>query len=92
VGGPRQRSPLRAAADDEFDLLLTIDKNMEHQQNLTQLPLAIVQMDAPRGRLQHLLPFLPAVLTLLSAPLEPALYVVAANGTVTLVTAPRPKP
>jgi hypothetical protein len=49
-------------------------------------------MDAPRGRLQHLLPFLPAVLTLLSAPLEPALYVVAANGTVTLVTAPRPKP
>jgi hypothetical protein len=54
--------------------------------------LAIVQMDAQRRRLQHLLPFLPAVLTLLSAPLTPALYLVAADGTVTRVTAPRPKP
>jgi hypothetical protein len=83
---------LRAAADDGLDLLLTIDKNMEHQQNLLRLPLAIVQMDAQRRRLQHLLPFLPAVLTLLSAPLTPALYLVAADGTVTRVTAPRPKP
>jgi predicted nuclease of predicted toxin-antitoxin system len=83
---------LRAAADDEFDRLLTVDKNMEYQQNLRKLPIAIVQLDAPSSAIGRLIPFLPATLALLSAPLAPALYVIAADGTVTLVTDPRPKP
>ncbi len=84
---------LRAAADEAFDLLLTIDKNMEYQQNLLKLPIPIVQMDASSSALATLLPFLPATLALLAAgTLKPALYIVAADGSVTSMSAPRPKP
>ena len=83
---------LRTAANDGFGLLLTIDKNMEYQQNLRALPLPIVMLDGGSNDLADLLPFLPAVLTLLSAPLTPALYAIAADGTVARLTAPRPKP
>ena len=84
---------LRAAADDGFDLLLTIDKAMEHERNLSRLPLPIVQLDAKSPKIGDLRPFLPAVLALLAAgPLAPALYVIAADGAVTVLTAPRPKP
>jgi uncharacterized protein (DUF433 family) len=80
---------LRAVADDGFDLLLTVDKAMEYEQNLTTLPIPIVHMDAPSTRLPDLLPFLPATLALLATPLTPALYVVAADGTVTRLIPPR---
>ena len=53
---------LRAATDAEFDLLLTVDKNMEYQQNLSKLPIPIVQLDAPSTAIGSLLPFLPVVL------------------------------
>jgi hypothetical protein len=50
-------------------------------------------MDAASTNIADIRPFLPATLALLAtAPLAPALYVIAADGTVTLVTAPRPKP
>jgi predicted nuclease of predicted toxin-antitoxin system len=83
---------LRAAADDGFDLLLTLDKGMEYEQNLSRLPIPIVQMDAGSTSIDHIRPFLPATLALLTKPLAPALYIVAADGTVTRVTAPRPTP
>jgi hypothetical protein len=83
---------LRTAADDGFGLLLTIDKNMEYQQNLRSLPMAIAMLDAGSNDLADLLPFVPGVLSLLSAPLAPALYVIAADGTATRVTTPRPEP
>ena len=81
-----------AAADGGFDVFLTIDKKMEYEQNLRRFPLPIVMLDAISNDLADLLPFVPAVLDLLSAPLAPALYVMAADGTVTRVAAPRPKP
>ena len=84
---------LRAAAGGCFDVLLTTDKKMEYEQNLRRLPLPVVVLDAVSNDLADLLPFIPATLALLaSGPLAPALYMIAADGTVTLVTAPRPKP
>ncbi len=82
---------LRVAADDGFDLVLSIDKAMEYQQNLSRLTLPIIQLDAPSPKVDDVRPFLPATLALLATPLTPALYVVAADGTVTRLTAPRPK-
>ena len=84
---------LRAAAADGFDLSLTVDKAMEHQRNPSRLPLPIVQLDAPSPKVDDVRPFRPATLALLATgPLAPAPYVVAADGTVTRLTAPRPKP
>jgi hypothetical protein len=83
---------LRQAAADGFDAMLTIDKAIEHQQNLARLPLAVVQLDASSPEVEAILPFLPATLVLLTRPLTPSLYVVAADASVLRLTAPRAKP
>lgn len=57
---------LRTAAA-RFDVMVTIDKNLKHQQNLARLPLPVVELDAARSHVDELrrfLPFLPAALAL----------------------------
>lgn len=57
---------LRTAAD-EFDVLLTADQNIEFQQNLKTLPIAVVVLVAPSNRLESLEPLLPELLGVLGA-------------------------
>ena len=45
----------------QFDVMLTVDQNLRHQQNLATLPLAVVVMVAPTIKLADLLPFVPGV-------------------------------
>lgn len=54
-------SLLRQAAEN-FDVLLTADRNIEFQQNLAKLPLAIVVLVAESNRLESLAPLVPDVL------------------------------
>jgi len=49
-----------------FDVLLTADQNIEFQQNLSTLPLAIVVLVAESNRLESLEPLVPAVLQALA--------------------------
>ena len=83
---------LRAAAADHFGVLLTNDKDIEHQQNLAELPLPIILLDLPRNAIRFAIPVMPVVLGLLGSPMVPAMYIVAPDGSVEQVTAPRPKP
>ena len=76
-------------ADADFDAFITTDQNLEHQQNLTQLPLAVIVPDARSNRLVHLLPFVPAIQSLLASPLAHALYVIESAGNIVLVKKPR---
>lgn len=46
--------------EQEFDVLLTNDQNLEHQQNLQQFDLAIVVLVAPTNDIDDLLPLMPA--------------------------------
>lgn len=71
---------LRAAAGAGFDLLLTLDKQMEHEQNLADLPLPIVLFGLPRTAMADLVPLVPPLLTLLAGPLTLALYVIVGEG------------
>lgn len=57
-----------AAAD--FDVLITADQNIEFQQNLETLPLAVVVLVAESNRLESLEPLVPQILDALSV-LEP---------------------
>ena len=82
---------LRAAADEPFDLLLTLDKKMEYEHNLTALPLPIVLFGTPKTAMADLIPLVPALRALLEQPLTPALYVITTDGTVVRLTTPRPK-
>lgn len=56
---------LRRAAE-KFDVLLTADQNLEFQQNLTTLPIAVVLLVAESNRLESLEPLVPDVLTALN--------------------------
>lgn len=53
---------LLARAATEFDALITVDKNMPHQQNIKQLPLAVLILDAYSNELPVLLPLVPNLL------------------------------
>lgn len=46
-------------AEKEFDVWVTADQNIEHQQNLERFDIAIVVLVAPRNQLEFLLPLLP---------------------------------
>lgn len=56
---------LRQAAV-RFDVLLTADQNIEFQQNLAALPIAVVVLVADSNRLESLEPLVPEVLAALA--------------------------
>ena len=55
---------LLALAADRFDAFVTADRNIEYQQNLTKLPVAIVVLIVPRTRIQSIAPLVPELLRL----------------------------
>lgn len=48
--------PLLTLAQEEFDVFVTIDRNLEHQQNLAKLKIGFVIVRVPRNELHHFLP------------------------------------
>ena len=80
---------LRAAADDGFEALLSIDKKLEHEQNLRTLPLPVIVIDSRSNALPALAPFAPFLLDLLRSPLDRQLYIIQPGGAVIRLTKPR---
>ena len=58
----RRNGELLHLAAAEFDALLTADQNLEHQQNLAALPLAVIVLVAPTNRIRALRPLIPDLL------------------------------
>ena len=56
---------LLTEAEKRFDVLLTMDSNMVHQQNLARFRLAVIALQAPSNRLADTRPLMPKVLLLL---------------------------
>jgi predicted nuclease of predicted toxin-antitoxin system len=56
---------LRKAVEAGFDVLITMDSNMVHQQNLAKNSIAVVALRAPSNRLADTRPLMPALLALL---------------------------
>lgn len=52
---------LRRAADS-FDVVLTADQNIEFQQNLRTLPVAVIVLVAESNRIEALAPLVPKIL------------------------------
>ena len=67
---------LLARAEKEFDAFVTLDRNMQFQQNYARLTLAIVALRARSNRLSDTVPLMPKLLEIL-----PAL----AQGTLTVL-------
>ena len=53
---------LLALAATRFDVFLTMDQNIEFQQNLAALPIAILVVQAQSNRIEHLALLIPAIL------------------------------
>ena len=49
-------------ASGAIDVFVTMDTNLEHQQNVTVLPFGIVVVGAPSNRMQDLAPLVPEIL------------------------------
>lgn len=62
-----RNGPLLQLAAGEFDAFLTADQNLEHQQNLAGLPIAVVVLVAPVNRIEALRPLVPRLLQALEA-------------------------
>jgi len=58
---------LLARAVARFDVLVTADQNLQHQQNLGKLPVAVVVLAARSNRIEDLRSLLPRLLDLLSS-------------------------
>jgi predicted nuclease of predicted toxin-antitoxin system len=56
---------LKKAVEAGFDVLITMDSNMVHQQSLTKHPIAVVALRAVSNRLADTRPLMPALLALL---------------------------
>ncbi len=69
---------LRKAVEAGFDVLVTMDSNMVHQQNIAKYPIALIALRAPSNRLADTRPLMPALLALLPY---------AGSGTVTFLPA-----
>jgi len=57
----KKNGELLAAAEGEFDVLLTMDRGIEHQQNLSRFDLAIVRLVAPGNTYEDLAPLMAEV-------------------------------
>ena len=63
--GVKNGELLRRAAL-RFDVLLTVDRNLEYQQNFSGLAMAVIVVDAPSNDIDVLRPVMPAVLAALA--------------------------
>ena len=56
---------LLARAQEDFDVIITMDGSMASQQNLSKVKIAIIALRAPSNRLADTSPLMPKVLALL---------------------------
>ena len=69
-----ENGQLLTLAAAEFDAFVTVDKNLQYQQNLANLPIAVIVLDAYSNELPILLPLLPKLEEALQV-LKPRTYV-----------------
>ena len=83
---------LLGRARERFDAFLSVDQNVQFQQNLATLPLPIAILVAPNNRFETLAPYAPTVLAWLSRPLVRELVRIEAPDRIVRVMARHPQP
>ena len=61
---------LRLMLTEEFEVLMTFDKNLRHQQNFQTYPIAVLVLDAPKNKYEVLKELVPEVQRILASPLS----------------------
>jgi hypothetical protein len=78
----RKNGELLAAAAPQFDVLVTVDQNLQYQQNLAILAMGVIILEAKDNRLDTLRPFAPFVLAVLAGGADKRCRVINSSGTV----------
>lgn len=58
---------LMALAETEFDVFITVDRNLSFQQNLPKFGIAVLVIRSKSNRLEDLQPFAPKIIKILPA-------------------------
>src|ERR1700730_8394307 len=65
--GKKNGELLQLMAAQTFEVLLTVDQSIRHQQNLQAVGVAVVVLVAPSNRLADLVPLMPSAITSLGS-------------------------
>ena len=57
--GVKNGKLMTLCVENGFDILLTIDKNLQHQQNLEKYPVTIIILNSYSSKVEELVEFLP---------------------------------
>ena len=76
-----ENGDLLAIAEAEFDVLLSTDKGIKYQQNMTGRTIAVVTLRAKSNAIETLAPIVPQVLALLPT-VQPGQVYVVEQGTI----------
>ncbi len=60
ISGIKNGELMTFCVENDFDILLTIDKNLMFQQNLNKYPVAIVVFNSHTSKVEELVTFLPS--------------------------------
>ncbi len=63
LGGTQNGKLMKFCVENNFDILLTIDKNLMYQQNLEKYPVTIVVINSLTSKMEELVTFLPSFKT-----------------------------
>jgi Domain of unknown function (DUF5615) len=61
-----ENGELLRLAQGQFDVFLTVDRNLSFQQHLPQFSIAVILLQAPTNRLKDLRPLVPRLLRILT--------------------------
>jgi hypothetical protein len=62
----KKNGDLLRLAVGQFDVLLTVDRSLAYQQNITSMPISIISIQSRSNRLIDLSPSMPKVLEVLT--------------------------
>lgn len=65
--GKKNGELLKLMAAEQFDILMTIDQNLQYQQNLSQFSISVIVLSAGRNRVVDLMPLIPQVKVAIAA-------------------------
>lgn len=67
---------LRLMQGSGFSVLLTFDKNMQHQQNFAKYPITVLVLSALKAQFRYVKPLIPAIISKLSGPLSSGVTII----------------
>lgn len=75
-GGIKNGDLLKKMNAENLDILITMDKNFSHQQNLTKYSVFLIVLNAKDSRYDNLLKFMPKILKVLKSTLESGVFII----------------